>query len=193
VPWARSGADFTLVFESFAMTLCKEMPINAVSRIVSEDDNKLWRMVRYYVEEARRFEDYSRVSSIGVDETSAKKGHDYVTLVVDLKKKKTIFVTKGKDASTLKEFKEDLIAHHGLPENITNASIDMSPAKYLRVLRTVFPKQRSQKETLKAIESMPRQNLKTVRALHIRENFQYITSGWQMRNSNLSARASTSS
>jgi transposase len=143
VPWARSGADFTLVFESFAMTLCKEMPINAVSRIVSEDDNKLWRMVRYYVEEARRFEDYSRVSSIGVDETSAKKGHDYVTLVVDLKKKKTIFVTKGKDASTLKEFKEDLIAHHGLPENITNASIDMSPAKYLRVLRTVFPKQRS--------------------------------------------------
>ena len=32
----------------------------------------------------------------------------------------------------------------------------------------------TQKETLKAIESMPHQNLKTVWALHIRENFQYI-------------------
>ena len=53
-------------------------------------------MVRYYVEEARRFEDYSHVSSIGVDETSAKKGHDYVTFVVDLEKKKTTLVTKEK-------------------------------------------------------------------------------------------------
>lgn len=218
-PWARSGADFTLLFESFAMTLCREMPINTVSRIIGEDDNKLWRMVRCYVEEARRFEDYSHVSSIGVDETSAKRGHDYVTLVVDLEKKKTMFVTKGKDASTLKEFEEDLIVHHGVPENITNASIDMSPA-FIKGIEDNFPKAEitfdkfhimkilgkavddvrkeeikeqdilrgtkylwlknrehltvAQEEALKAIESMPHQNLKTVRALHIRENFQYI-------------------
>lgn len=219
VAWARSGADFTILFESFAMTLCREMPVNAVSRIIGEDDNKLWRMVRYYIEEARRFEDYSHVSSIGVDETSAKKGHDYVTLVVDLEEKKTIFVTKGKDASTLKEFKEDLVLHRGLPEDITNASIDMSPA-FIKGIEDNFPKAEitfdkfhimkilgkavddvrkkeikeqdilrntkylwlknrenltiTQKETLKAIESMPYQNMKTVRAFHIRENFQDI-------------------
>ena len=96
-------------------------------------------MVRYYVEDARRFEDYSHVSSIGVDETSVKKGHDYVTFVVDLEKKKTMFVTKGKGASTLKEFKEDLIEHHGLPENITDASIDMSPA-FIKGIEGNFPK-----------------------------------------------------
>ncbi len=217
VPWARPGADFTLLFESLAMTLCREMPVNTVSRIIGEDDNKLWRMVHYYVEKARTSEDYSSVSSIGIDETSAKRGHDYVTLVVDLDAKKTIFVTQGKDASTIERFKEDLIAHHGSPEYIANASIDMSPAfikgmednfpntditsdkfhimkilnaavdevrkkeikeqNMLRGTRYLWLKNRenlteTQKETLRTFESMPRQNLKTIRALHIRENFQ---------------------
>ena len=32
VPWAREGADFTFLFESFAMTLVREMPVNKVSK-----------------------------------------------------------------------------------------------------------------------------------------------------------------
>lgn len=45
------------------------MPIRTgtVSRIIGEDDNKLWRMVRCYVEKARRCENYSSVSSMGTD------------------------------------------------------------------------------------------------------------------------------
>jgi len=41
VPWARDGADFTFLFESFAMTLVREMPVNRVSQIINVDDNKL--------------------------------------------------------------------------------------------------------------------------------------------------------
>ncbi len=67
MPRARSGEDFTLLFESFAMTLCREMPANKVSQIIGEDDNKLWRMIQYYVEEARKLADYSNVKSIGID------------------------------------------------------------------------------------------------------------------------------
>ena len=217
VPWSRSGADFTLLFESFAMTLAREMPVNCVSRIVGEDDNKLWRMLRHYIKEARTHENYSSVSSVGVDETSAKKGHDYVTIVVDLEEKRTIFVTEGKDSSTMEKFKEDLVVHHGIPENITDASIDMSPAfikgikenffnaaitfdKFhimkvlgkavdevrkheskeqgmLRGTRYIWLKNRDnltkkQMKSLADIESLPRCNIKTVRAFHMRENFQ---------------------
>ena len=176
-------------------------------------------MIHYYVEKARTCEDYSWVSSIGVDETSAKKGHDYVTMVVDLKAKKTIFVTQGKDASTIERFKEDLVEHRGSPECIVNTSIDMSPAfikgiednlpaaditfdrfhimkilnaavdevrkkeikeqDILRGTRYLWLKNRenlteTQKETLRRLEALPRQNLKTIRALHMRENFQEI-------------------
>jgi transposase len=219
VPWARQGADFTFLFESFAMTLVREMPVNKVSQIISVDDNKLWRMMHYYTEAARQKEDYSGVKQLGVDETSKAKGHDYVSLFVDLKKRRTIFVAEGKDSETITTFTEDFKAHHGNPHDITDVSIDMSPAfikgvednlpnaqvtfdKYhimkiistavddvrkaevkeqdlLRGQKCLFLKNRqslteSQLMALKTIESMPRLNLKTVRAYHIRENFQEI-------------------
>jgi transposase len=219
VPWARNEADFTFLFESFAMTLCREMPVNRVSQIIKVDDNKLWRMMSYYTEAARQLEDYSKVSKIGVDETSKSKGHDYVSLFVDLDEKKTIFVGEGKGSETITEFKKDFVAHGGKPEDVTDASIDMSPAfikgveeefpqaeitfdkfhimkiinnavdevrkaevkeqEILRGQKYLFLKNRAnltetQKKSLSAIESMSRLNLKTVRAYHIRENFQGI-------------------
>jgi transposase len=218
-PWARAGADFTLLFESFAMTLCREMPVNTVSRIIGVDDNKLWRMMRYYVEAARKEEDYSAVKRFGTDETAKCKGHDYVALFVELDEKKTIFVAEGKGSEAVAAFTQDLREHGGKPENVTDVSIDMSPAfikgveenfenaeitfdkfhvmkiinkavdevrkieskeqDILRGHKYLFLKNRDkltdkQSEALRAIESQPRMNLKTVRALHIRENFQDI-------------------
>jgi transposase len=219
VPWARDGADFTFLFESFAMTLVREMPVNRVSQIINVDDNKLWRMMHHYTEAARQKEDYSGVTQLGVDETSKAKGHDYVSLFVDLEKRRTIFVAEGKGSETMAVFAKDFKEHHGNPHGITDVSIDMSPAfikgveehlpnaevtfdKYhimkiintavdnvrkaetkeqdlLRGQKYLFLKNRqnlteSQLKTLKIIESMPRLNLKTVRAYHIRENFQEI-------------------
>src|SRR3989338_1302183 len=128
VPWARNEADFTYLFESFAMTLCREMPVNKVSQIIKVDDNKLWRMMQYYTEAARQREDYSGVKQIGVDETSKAKGHDYVSLFVDLAEKRTIFVAEGKGSETMTAFVKDFKEHHGDPQSITDVSIDMSPA-----------------------------------------------------------------
>jgi transposase len=219
VPWARDGADFTFLFESLAMTLVREMPVNRVSRIINVDDNKLWRMMHHYTGAARGKEDYSGVTQIGVDETSKAKGHDYVSLFVDLKERRTIFVAEGKGSETMAAFTKDFKEHRGNPSGITDVSIDMSPAfikgvednlpnaaitfdKYhimkiinkavddvrkvetkeqdlLRGQKYLFLKNRqnlteAQLKTLKAIESIPRLNLKTVRAYHIRENFQEI-------------------
>jgi transposase len=219
VPWARDTGDFTFLFESFAMTLCREMPVNKVSQIIKVDDNKLWRMMTHYTEAARQLADYSGVSKIGIDETSKKRGHDYVSLFVDLEGKRTIFVAEGKGSETIGEFRKDLIGHGGKAENIMDASIDMSPAfikgveenfpqaeitfdkfhimkiinkavddvrkaevgaqEILRGQKYLFLKNRerltkAQEDVLREIESMPRLNLKTMRAYHIRENFQGI-------------------
>ncbi|MEK6527323.1 MAG: ISL3 family transposase [Nitrospirota bacterium] len=128
VPWAGKSNGFTLLFEALLMQLCCEMPVNAVSRLTNADDNKIWRMLQCYVVEARKHEDFSKVTKIGLDETSKKKHHDYVTLFVDLEQHKTIYVTEGKDHTTIKRFTEDLEVHKGEKENITDVSCDMSPA-----------------------------------------------------------------
>lgn len=89
------------------------MPVRAMSKIVKEHDTRLWRILDHYVEEARREADCSSVREVGIDETSSKRGHNYVTLFVDLEEPRTLFITEGKDASTLSRFKEDLESHKG--------------------------------------------------------------------------------
>ena len=59
--------------KSFTMTLVREMPVNRVSQIINVDDNKLWRMMHYYVDAARQKEDYSGAKQIGVEEDIKSK------------------------------------------------------------------------------------------------------------------------
>ena len=58
----------------------------------------------YYVDKARVLEDYSEVNAIGMDETG-KKGHNYITVVADLSRRKVIFVTDGKETLQKKHLK----------------------------------------------------------------------------------------
>ena len=101
VPWARKGSGFTLLFEAFVMCLAKEMPINAIGGIVFEWDTRLWRIVHHYVDQARANDDFSRVKSVGVDETSSKRGHNYISVFVDLERSKALYATEGKGAETV--------------------------------------------------------------------------------------------
>ena len=163
--------------------------------------------------------DYSDLKAVGMDETSQRKGHNYITLFVDILKKRTIFIAEGKDHETVEAFVDNLKAHNGNAQAIKDVSCDMSPAfirgvkdnlpnaditfdrfhimkiingavdtvrkqeaciqiALLKGTRYIFLKneknltnaQRQKRQEL----SMPKLNLKSIRALHIRENFQDI-------------------
>jgi len=138
VPWARAGSGFTLLFEALVMTMARDMPVNVMARLLSVTDTRLWRVINAYVEMARAKEDFSDVKRIGIDETSVKKGHDYVSFFFDLDKKKLLFGTEGKDNETVKAFVADLKKHGGDPEQITDAAIDMSKA-FIKGVKELLP------------------------------------------------------
>ena len=128
VSWARSRSGFTLLFEALIMMLAKGMPVKSIANLVKEHDTRLWRVLDHYVHESRDRSDFSAVTAVGVDETSSKRGHNYVSVFVDMKSSQILFATEGKDASTLERFKTDLEAHHGDPACIHEVCCDMSPA-----------------------------------------------------------------
>ena len=128
VPWARKGSRFTMLFEAIIMTMAKEMPVNAIARMVGEHDTRIWRVIQHYVEQAREQQDYSKVTKIGVDETSSKKGHKYISIFVDMEKRKVLFATEGKGAETVSNFRQDLETHGGGADHIKEVCCDMSPA-----------------------------------------------------------------
>ena len=83
-PWARAGSGFTLLFEAYVLAPAKTMPIANAAERLGEHDTRLWRIVEHYVWRAVEKLDLSRVRRIAADETSARRGHDYISLFVDM-------------------------------------------------------------------------------------------------------------
>jgi transposase len=128
VPWARPKSDFTLLFEALTLTLAHQMPVLAIAKLMGEHDTRLWRILKAHVDKTRAEADFSGVTDIGVDETSCRKGHHYITLFVDVKESKVLFATEGKDKETVSRFRQDLTQHQGDPDRIENFCSDLSPA-----------------------------------------------------------------
>ncbi len=130
VPWARKGSAFTLFFEATIMLLAREMPIAALARYVGEHDTRLWRIVEHYVGQAVAELDLSNVKAVGLDETASKRGHNYVTVFIDMEKKDkpVLFATPGKDKDTLAKFKQHLEQQGGKAERVLEVVCDMSGA-----------------------------------------------------------------
>ena len=126
--WARPGSGFTLLFEALIMALAREMPVLAIAKLIDEHDTKIWRVVHHYVAEARRKEYYGEVTKVGVDETSRKKRHKYVTIFADLEQSKVIYAAEGHEISAITRFINDFRRHGGYPDSITDFCCDMWPA-----------------------------------------------------------------
>ena len=138
-PWEGLSNGFTLLFEALLLQLCQAMPVSKVAAITKTSDDKLWRMLEKYIDQTRTHEDFKEITSIGMDETSRAKGHEYITLFVDLKERRTLFITEGKDNTTIERFTEDFRQHNGVIDNITDVSCDMSPA-FIKGVNTYLPK-----------------------------------------------------
>lgn len=126
--WVGKLAGFTLLFEALVLMLAQQMPFAAVARIVGESWHRVHAICARYVELALAQTDLSSLQAAAIDETSCRRGHNYLTLAADADARKVVFVTEGRDANTIADFVQHLRAHNGDPDNITAVSIDMSPA-----------------------------------------------------------------
>ena len=138
MPWEGMSNGFTLLFEALLLQLCMGMPVFKASKITGASDDKIWKMLERYVLAYLKGCDYSDVTAIGIDETSQKKHHDYITLFVDLIRRKMLFIADGKGSETVEEFISMLEQQNGKAENISQVSCDMSPA-FIKGVRENLP------------------------------------------------------
>jgi transposase len=88
---------------------------------------------------AKLDDDCSHVEVVGMDETSVAKGHEYITLFVDMHERKTIHIADGKGHETVKDFTSYLKEDQAEPDQITSESFDMLPA-FIKGVQTFLPK-----------------------------------------------------
>lgn len=102
MPWARPGSGFTLLFEALVVEFSVHMPVKAIERLAGENDAGIWRVLERYVARARAELDFSEVTEIGVDEASARRGQDYVTIFMELSETpRVLYATEGRGADTV--------------------------------------------------------------------------------------------
>lgn len=141
VPFARANSGFSLLLECMMLHLSKIMPVDEVAKQFKISDDRVWRVMHHYVPKAASEADWSTVKNIGIDETSRKKGHNYVTTVTDLDTSRVIYVTTGKDATTVDEFKKELEKRGIMQNQIQHICSDLSPA-FILGIRNNFPSAR---------------------------------------------------
>jgi transposase len=182
--WFGKLAGFTLLFEALVLAMAQNMTFAAVGKLVGLSWHRVHAICSRYVDLALAEADLSAVTAVALDETSSRRGHNYLTIAADVDERKVVFVTEGKGAKTIAQFADYLAEHKGKPEQITSVSIDMSAAfikgvtKHLPKARITFDKFHVVAHASAAVDKMRRL------ARMIRKHFSGIVAWTQTRQTN---------
>jgi transposase len=105
VPWARHGARHTRVFDDTAAWLAVHTSKQAVGQLLRVAWETVGRVVARVAADAEQAADrFDELRRVGIDEIAYKKGHKYLTVVVDHDTRRLVWAAPGRDAATLGRF-----------------------------------------------------------------------------------------
>ncbi len=135
VGFSREQSRFTLLYERYVLDLLRLYHnMSKVAEQLGVYPQRIASIYHHYTETAYQAHCISVCSQVGVDETSTRKGHDYITAFVDLDTHQILALEDGKGADTIEHFFQD----HPNPEVVQNISSDMSPA-FAKGVQSYFP------------------------------------------------------
>lgn len=136
VPWAEPGSGFTALFEALVIDWLREASLAAVSRRLGLSWNAIDRIMRDAVARGLARREQKRVHRLGVDETSFRRRHDYVTVVSNQADQTVLYVADDRGRESLAGYYETLSDDH--KKAIESIAMDMWPA-YIRATREAIP------------------------------------------------------
>ena len=105
VPWARHGAGHTYAFDDTAAWLVTHCSKSAVRDLLRVAWRTVGSIVTRVVADAEASTDrFADLRRIGIDEISYKRGHKYLTVVVDHDSGVLLWAHPGRDTKTLERF-----------------------------------------------------------------------------------------
>ena len=109
VPWARHGAGHSRAFDDQIAWLAVHTSKSAVVELMRVAWRTVGAVIGRVVADARAASDpFDGLVRIGIDEISYKRGHKYLTVVVDHNTGRLVWAAPGRDMATLRTFFEAL-------------------------------------------------------------------------------------
>ena len=135
IAFARGKRRCIRRLERFMLDLCRRMTIRQVADLLRVGWDVVKDIHKEYLHRRSRKPRLSKVRYLGVDEFATRKGHRYMTVVVDLETGAVLWVHEGKDAAALLPFLWKL---HRARAPLQAVAMDMGEA-YRKAVRQVFP------------------------------------------------------
>jgi transposase len=105
VPWARHGAGHTRDFDDEVAWLVTHTSKSAVGELLRVAWRTVGSIITRVVDDARAAHDpFANLRRIGIDEISYRRGHKYLTVVVDHDTGRLVWAAVGRDKATLEQF-----------------------------------------------------------------------------------------
>ena len=136
VPWAPPKSRFTYHFEDVVTWLAQRMDKTASCELMGIDWRTVGRIIERVVSRRKDPVDLTNLQAISVDEISYRKGHRYLTLVVDIEKGRVIWGKEGKSSETHGAFFDEI--GEEVTAKIKHCAIDMGAA-YIKAVEERLP------------------------------------------------------
>lgn len=135
VAFARDHSRFTLLYEQEVMRLIHiHHNLTTVARQLNIHVQRVEAIYHHYTTHLEALPVSNLATRVGFDETSTRKGHDYITTFVDMDRGEIIDIEDGKAATAVAAF----FHNHPNPQVISHFSMDMSPA-FISGIKQFFP------------------------------------------------------
>jgi len=122
VPWARHDAGFTRDFEDQAAWLATQASQSAIRQLMRIAWVTVGRIIaRVVAERGDGVDPLEGLRRIGIDEISHRKGHNYLTVVVDHDSGRLVWVKAGRNKKTVAAFFDDLGAERSAQIRLVSA------------------------------------------------------------------------
>jgi transposase len=137
VAFARPGARHTRAFEQVVAWLAQQLAKSTLQRLLRVGWATVGRICARVLGERLQTRRFDGLRRLGIDEISYRRGHRYLTLVVDHDSGRVVWASKGaREKSSLDGFLAALGAERAAA--IEAVSIDMAPG-YYQALRERLP------------------------------------------------------
>lgn len=134
IPFATGKQRYTHRLAHCVVTLLKKMSIKDVAGYLGLSWDTVKDIHRHYLHNKFRWIDIRKVRHIGIDEFAVRKGHEYMTIVVDMDRGVIVHVGEGKGIEALKDFWKKVRRQR---VRIESVSTDLSAAFISAVMSNV--------------------------------------------------------
>lgn len=123
LPWARPGAKCSYVFEDTCAWLAAHTALSVVTVFLRLAWRTVAGIVARVVADGRATNDLlTGLARIGIDEIAYRKGHRYLTVIVDHRTGRLVWAREGRNKDTLAKFFDELGADRAA--ELTHVSAD---------------------------------------------------------------------